>query len=54
MAVIALFRDPSRPLPVREPLNGLSTDLPAESVETHLPIAIRQSALSLQRLEAGQ
>jgi hypothetical protein len=54
MAVIALFRNPDRPLPVTDQLDALTLGLPAESAETHAFLATRQSTLILQRLEAGQ
>jgi hypothetical protein len=54
MAVITIFRDPNRLLPVREQLDGLAHDLAAESAETRALSAARRVALILQRLEAGQ
>jgi hypothetical protein len=58
MAVVTLFRNPHPVLTIREPLDGLAHDLPAESAamsaETHPSIAIRRAAPILQRLEAGQ
>jgi hypothetical protein len=54
MAVITLFRNPHQPLTVPDQLDGLAHNLAAESAETSGPLTIRQSALSLQCLEAGQ
>ena len=46
MAVMALFKNLDRRLPVR--------DLLAESAETRARLATRRMTLILQRLEAGQ
>jgi hypothetical protein len=54
MAVITIFRDPNRLLPVREQLDGLAHDLAAESAETSALPATRRMSPVLQRLEAGQ
>jgi hypothetical protein len=55
MAVMPLFKNLDRPLPVREQLDSLAHNLAAESAETPPPhIAIRRAASILQRLEAGQ
>jgi hypothetical protein len=58
MAVMPLFKNLDRLLPVREQLADSAHDPAAESAamsaETHLPIAIRRVSLILQRLEAGQ
>jgi hypothetical protein len=46
MAVMSLFKNLDRPLPVREQL--------AESAETRARLGARQAGPILQRLEAGQ
>jgi hypothetical protein len=55
MAVMSLFKNLDRPLPVRDQLDGLARDLLAESAETSaLPATRRMMSPVLQRLEAGQ
>ncbi len=54
MAVMSLFKNLDRPLPVRDQLDGLARDLLAESAETHTLPATRRVSPILQRLEAGQ
>jgi hypothetical protein len=54
MAVMPLFKNLDRPLPVREQLDSLAHNLAAESAETPPHIAIRRATSILQRLEAGQ
>ena len=54
MAVMTLFKNLDRPLPVREQLDGLAHDLAAESAETRALLAARRVSPILQRLEAGQ
>ena len=54
MAVMSLFRNLNRPLPVRDQLDSLAHDLAAESAETRAPLAARRVSPILQRLEAGQ
>jgi hypothetical protein len=54
MAVMSLFKNLDRPLPVRDQLDRLAHDLAAESAETRVHLAARRVSLILQRLEAGQ
>jgi hypothetical protein len=54
MAVMSLFKNLDRPLPVRDQLDGLARDLLAESAETSALPATRRMSPVLQRLEAGQ
>jgi hypothetical protein len=54
MAVMSLFKNLDRPLPVRKQLDRLAHDLAAESAETRAHLAARRVSLILQRLEAGQ
>ena len=54
MAVMSLFKNLDRPLPVRDQLDGLARDLLAESAETSALPATRRVSPILQRLEAGQ
>ena len=54
MAVITIFRDPARLLPVREQLDGSAHDPAAESAETHALHSAWPVSQILQRLEAGQ
>jgi hypothetical protein len=54
MAVITIFRDPDRPLPVCDHLDASALGLPAESAEIRALSAARRPTLILQRLEAGQ
>jgi hypothetical protein len=54
MAVMPLFKNLDRPLPVREQLDGSAHDPAAESAETRAHLAARRVGLILQRLEAGQ
>jgi hypothetical protein len=54
MAVMSLFKNLNRPLPVRKQLDRLARDLLAESAETSAFPATRRMSQILQRLEAGQ
>ena len=54
MAVMSLFKNLDRPLPVRDQLDGLARDLLAESAETRAHLAARRVSLILHCLEAGQ
>jgi hypothetical protein len=54
MAVMPLFKNLDRPLPVREQLDGLARDLLAESLKTCARLTGRWVGQILQRLEAGQ
>ena len=54
MAVMSLFKNLDRPLPVRDQLDGLARYLLTESAETSAFPATRRMPLILQRLEAGQ
>ena len=54
MAVMPLFKNLDRPLPVREQLEGLARDLLAESLKMCARLTGRWVVQILQRLEAGQ
>jgi hypothetical protein len=54
MAVMPLFKNLDRPLPVRKQLDDSAHDLVAESAETRTLPATRRVSPILQRLEAGQ
>ena len=54
MAVMPLFKNLDRPLPVGEQLDSLAHNLAAESAETRARLGAPQADLILQRLEAGQ
>jgi hypothetical protein len=54
MAVMPLFKNLDRSLPVREPLDGLAYEIAAESAETRARLGTRRAGPILQGMEAGQ
>jgi hypothetical protein len=54
MAVMSLFKNLDRPLPVHDQLDGLARDLLAESLKTCAPLTGRWMGQILRRLEVGQ